>query len=149
MKARVKKLDRLFSAYAILNDGRCVTCGVINPTLQGGHLFGRTKQSVKWDFRNCYCQCASCNAKHEFNFLPLYRVALKRHGQEEIDKLEAQSNIPYTDVDHDWIRTEMVRYIKELPRWIRLTPSMRVNIMRSDFTNKDLIANIHGYPMGT
>lgn len=148
MKARVKKLDRLFTAYAILNDGRCLTCGVINPTLQGGHLFGRTRQSVKWDFRNCYCQCATCNAKHENNFLPLYRVALRRHGQEEIDRLEQQSNTPYTQVDHEWIREEMLKVIKELPRWSKLSMNMKMKIIRSDFTNKELIAAIHGYSTG-
>lgn len=148
MKARVKKLDRLFTAYAILNDGRCLTCGAINPTLQGGHLFGRTRQSVKWDFRNCYCQCATCNAKHENNFLPLYRVALRRHGQEEIDRLEQQSNTPYTQVDHEWIREEMLKCIKELPRWSKLSVDMKMKIIRSDFTNKELIAAIHGYSIG-
>lgn len=149
MKARVTKLDRLFTAYAILNDARCVTCGAINPTLQGGHLFGRTRQSVKWDFRNCYCQCASCNGKHENNFMPLYRIAIKRHGQEELDKLEVQSNTPYTDVDHEWIREEMLKVIRELPRWKKLTADMKLKIVRSDFTNKALIANLHGYSMGT
>lgn len=148
MKARVEKLNRLFTAYAVLHDGRCVTCGAINSTLQGGHLFGRTRQSVKWDFRNCYCQCASCNSKHENNFLPLYRVALARYGQEEIDKLEQQSNIPYTDIDHEWIREEMLKVIKHLPRWRTITTDMREKILRSDFTNKELIANVHGYPMG-
>lgn len=145
MKAALVKLDRLFTAYAILHDGRCVTCGVINPTLQGGHLFGRTRQSVKWDFRNCYCQCASCNAKHENNFLPLYRIAVKRLGQEELDKLEAQSNVPYTDIDPEWIRAEMIKVIRELPRWRTITTEMRVKIIRCDFTNKELIANVHGY----
>lgn len=149
MKARVKKLDRLFTAYAILNDARCVNCGAIDETLQGGHLFGRTKQSVKWDFRNCYCQCASCNAKHELNFLPLYRVALNRHGQGEIDKLETQSNIPYTDVDHEWIMDQMLFHIRRLPRWNRISEKMRDKISRGYFANKELIASIHGHGMGT
>ena len=51
----------------------------------------------------------------------------------------------YTDVDHEWIREEMIKVIRELPRWRTITGEMRMKIIRCNFTNKELIANVHGY----
>jgi hypothetical protein len=143
---RKRKLDRLFTAYAILNDGRCVTCGARDETLQGGHYIGRTRQSVKWDvLRNCYCQCARCNAIHENNPEILRKVVVQRLGEPGLTTLAADSGNAYTQPDIEAEAARMLREIHGLKRWKTLTVTMKKKIVASDFTNKELVRFIVGY----
>lgn len=65
-----KKLDLLVREIVLSRDGACVCpppeSGHSNVP-QSGHLFTRSKKSVRWDLYNCNKQCSSCNLIHEFN----------------------------------------------------------------------------------
>lgn len=142
---KLSKADRMVSAYAILHDARCLTCGAMNETLQPGHYFHRTRASVRWDLRNVYLQCASCNAKHNNNPEVLRRVVVKRLGEEGLEKLERDSNVPYTEIDIEWTADQILEIIYQLPRWVKLSAVMQGKIFKGRFTNKELIRAIHGY----
>lgn len=85
-KALVREADRVFSEYIRLLDGRCVTCGSVD-RLQCGHLFSRTSYSTRWDERNAYTQCASCNLRHEYDPGPLTSYFLSIYSKEDYDRL--------------------------------------------------------------
>ena len=136
--------DRLVSAYAILKDARCVTCGIHRADLQPGHFFSRVCQSVRWDLRNVACQCPSCNAKHELNHEPLRRVIIKRLGADGLEALEVESNRPLTQPDMEQIIVELQVAVTALPRFRRLSDKLKEKVMWGDFTNRELIAAIHG-----
>ena len=67
MKSKSQKLlkeaDRVFSLFIRKRDKKCVICGTTE-RLQNGHLIKRGKKSVRFDEKNCNCQCSSCNVKH-------------------------------------------------------------------------------------
>jgi len=70
----MKKLDKLVKEIVFERDGHCVTCPLwreIKPEHQGsdimqpGHYITRGAKSVRWDLRNVYQQCRTCNYLHE------------------------------------------------------------------------------------
>jgi len=79
-KRLVKKLDNIFSLYIRARDkDKCFTCGTKqNPTC--GHLITRSKYSVRWDEKNAFCQCASCNLHHEYNSHIFTSAYIKKFG---------------------------------------------------------------------
>ena len=92
----IKSLDREFSKLIRLRDGRCITCGELillneagDPvTLNNGHYIRRSVQSLRWDERNCNCQCAPCNGVHEVNPEPYRRKMIEKYGDGIIEELE-------------------------------------------------------------
>lgn len=87
-------LTQLFQKY-IRIQGDCVLRNVKKPWRDGGdisagHVFSRKVKELKWDERNCYPQCMSCNSMHR----------------------------TYPTIYHDWARTKLgdVEYnkIKEI-----------------------------------
>lgn len=52
-------------------------------TLQCGHLYSRVKESVKWDLRNCNCQCNGCNQRHEHYWHHYADWFTRQFGEEE------------------------------------------------------------------
>jgi hypothetical protein len=91
-----RKLQALCREIVIKHDGGCVTCPIwakIRPgfvgsdILQGGHLLTRGKKTIKYDLRNLFCQCKTCNYLHEERPEVLTSYAIKALGVEEYDKL--------------------------------------------------------------
>ena len=83
-----KRLDKVIREYVILRDKHCVTCGGTrnDEILQCGHLFSRTALSTRWNQKNLYCQCRTCNMLHEGNTYPLTEYA-RQVWKEEIEQL--------------------------------------------------------------
>ena len=54
------QLDKLFSEI-IRSRGKCERCNRVDDTLQTSHVFSRSHLSVRWDFDNAFCFCASCH----------------------------------------------------------------------------------------
>jgi len=136
--------DRLVSAYAILSDTHCTTCGIIRADLQPGHFFRRVRQSVRWDLRNIACQCPSCNAKHNDNPLPLQRVILSRLGIEGLQELEQKSNTPLRQPDMAAICHSLLFDVGELPRFRWLSAKLQEKVVAGRFTNRELVSALHG-----
>ena len=95
-RGKVKRLDNAFSLYIRERDGwQCVTCGSrVKERLQCGHLFSRVAYSTRWDERNAYCQCASCNLHHEHDPYPLMSYFLSLYSQADLDRLHEKYRTP-------------------------------------------------------
>lgn len=66
LKQLMIQADAAFSMYIRERDNwTCVLCGSTKKP-QCGHLIRRGKMSVRFDERNCACQCYSCNYRHEW-----------------------------------------------------------------------------------
>ena len=97
-KSLVRKLDTAFSLYIRERDGHCVTCGS-KERLQCGHLFTRAAYSTRWNSMNAYCQCSSCNMRHEYDPGPLTIYFLAHYGQAAYEALHRKHKTPvkYSD----------------------------------------------------
>ena len=86
----LKKADKVFSLYIRNRDKKCVCCGATE-NLQNGHLIKRGRKSIRFHEKNCNCQCASCNIKH--NHYPEFYTNwfIKKYGQAEYEALIEQS----------------------------------------------------------
>jgi len=95
-KGLEKKLDEIVKKIVFARDGQCVTCPIWkkikedfkgSDVMQPGHFFTRGAKSVKWDLRNVYQQCKTCNFLHEYHPDVLLQHVLKTIGQEEFESL--------------------------------------------------------------
>jgi len=92
-----KKLNEITKEIVFARDSEgCVTCPIwkkIKPDFEGswimqpGHLFTRGAKSVKWDLRNVYKQCKTCNFLHEYHPDILTQYAVKVLGKKGYEKL--------------------------------------------------------------
>ena len=92
-KGWVRKLDKIVGDIVKERDGKCVTCDGSN-NLQPGHLFSRVAYSTRWDLNNVFCQCQSCNFKHEMDPYPLTNYYIKNFGRKMYDYLHRQYVTP-------------------------------------------------------
>jgi hypothetical protein len=114
-KKLVKEADRVFSLYIRARDVECVVCGSWE-RLQCGHVFTRAYYSTRWDEENAFCQCASCNYRHEFDPMPLYAVAKAKLGAEGFEALyrKARQTRKFYDDDLRGIIAEFKKKKEEL-----------------------------------
>lgn len=104
-KKRKKKSNRqLLEAQArtivrdiVLKRDKFCTCPAPknghSDVLQSGHLISSVKGSVRFDLRNCNCQCSSCNMIHE-HYPERYTYSFQgMYGKEEFDKLYLDSDV--------------------------------------------------------
>jgi hypothetical protein len=84
------RLDALTSRIVRLRDRRCVVCGSTE-NLQCGHYLSRVFVNVRWDLRNCNCQCARCNMAHEYNVWPYTTWMLQEYGAGVLTMLSAMA----------------------------------------------------------
>jgi len=64
-KALEKTLWKLTADFVKKRDGPCVTCGATEG-LTISHWIKAGKQRVRYDTRNCNCQCSACNNAHNY-----------------------------------------------------------------------------------
>jgi hypothetical protein len=97
-KSLVRQLDKAFGDFIKARDKRCVTCGAVE-NLQCGHLFSRVAYSTRWDEKNAFCQCRSCNMRHEYDPGPLTVYFLERFGPDVYAELHRKHKtlVKYSD----------------------------------------------------
>ena len=85
-----KKLDGVFSEYIRQRDkGVCFTCGIIKSwkEQQNGHYVSRSHNSLRYDERNCHCQCLPCNVFKHGN-MDVYALKLvEKYGADILKEL--------------------------------------------------------------
>ncbi len=100
-KGLEKKLDLLVKEMAFARDGFCVTCPLwkeIRPDFIGssifqpGHFITRGAHNVRWDLRNVYQQCKTCNFLHEHHPEVLANYVLNTLGVEGFERLVFDGN---------------------------------------------------------
>ena len=89
--SQLKKVaDAVFSVWIRTRDnGTCFTCGITKPIkeMQNGHYVSRGHNSLRFDERNCHCQCVGCNVFKHGN-MDEYTLALTRmYGIGILDEL--------------------------------------------------------------
>lgn len=107
-----KELDAVFSRYIRQRDGgQCFTCPKKDhwKFMQNGHFVPRQYLSLRFDEKNCNCQCYACNML--YNGQPsLYAVNLKkRYGDSIIEELESV-RLKETKLDADWYVDKIKHY---------------------------------------
>jgi len=90
-KKLIAECDRLVSLIVRARDKGCVICIDNNekksPFLQCGHLFKRELMAIRFDFRNCNCQCQYHNSLHRFDTHPYNYWFVKKFGKEAWNEL--------------------------------------------------------------
>ncbi len=92
-KGIVRKLDKIVGDIVKKRDKRCVCC-TSSYNLQPGHLFSRVGYSTRWDLKNVFVQCQTCNFKHTYDPYPLTNYFLTKFGKKAYDKLHLKYVIP-------------------------------------------------------
>lgn len=90
LSVQMKRTDRAMSLWIRRKYGACVQCGTTE-RLTAGHLITRNAKSVRFDERNVFCQCASCNFLHEHRPELFTSWFLLKYGQEAYETLVADS----------------------------------------------------------
>ena len=110
-----KELDVVFSRFIRQrDDGQCFTCPKKDDwkNMQNGHFVPRQYLSLRFDERNCNCQCYACNML--YNGQPsIYAINLKKkYGDSIIDELESV-RLKETKLDAIWYE-EKIKHYKSL-----------------------------------
>lgn len=110
-----KKLDAEFSKFIRYRDGgQCYTCTNKNhpKKMQNGHFVPRQYLAVRYDERNCHCQCYACNMLYGGQ-PSVYAIRLKRDfGDGIIEELESL-RCKTTKLTPMWYEEQIEKY-KEL-----------------------------------
>lgn len=99
-KRLVSRLDKVFGDYIKHRDKRCVVCGS-RQNLQCGHLFTRAAYSTRWNDKNAFAQCRSCNLRHEYDAYGLTKYFLDKFDQKEYENLHKIHKQPHKFSNHD------------------------------------------------
>lgn len=103
MKKSIKtlkaKLDKVFSEWVRLSNAdefgicTCVTCGKRLPwrEIHNGHFISRRCLPVRFNEKNCNCQCTYCNTFSNGEPQKYFLWMENEYGREEVDKLIALS----------------------------------------------------------
>ena len=100
-KTLIRNLDIAVRELVFKRDKACVTCPIwreIRPNwngsdiMQPGHVFTRGNYSTRWDLRNIYKQCKTCNFMHELQPWALIGYAKGVLGDKGFDKLFFDTN---------------------------------------------------------
>ena len=107
-----KELDTVFSRYIRQRDqGQCFTCPKKDhwKSMQNGLFVPRQYLSLRFDERNCNCQCYACNML--YNGQPsLYAVNLKiKFGNSIVEELESV-RLRETKLDAIWYGAKILHY---------------------------------------
>src|SRR3990167_1611492 len=117
-KGLERKLDKLIREIVFLRDASCVTCPIWkeikpefvgSPIMQPGHYFTRGALSVKWDLRNVYKQCKTCNFLHQY-----HREILAKHVLDTLGEKGFKQLILDAHKTRRWVMPELQELYKEL-----------------------------------
>ncbi len=114
-----KELDAVFSKFIRQRDGgQCYTCSKKDDPkyMQNGHFVPRQYLAVRYDERNCHCQCYACNML--YNGQPsLYAINLVRdYGVGIIKELEAKRHV-ITKLSPVWYEEKIAEYTSRLSNY--------------------------------
>lgn len=109
-----KDLDSVFSKYIRQrDDGQCFTCPKKDDpkNMQCGHFVPRQYLSVRYDERNCNCQCYACNMLYGGQGATYAIRLAAKYGQEVVEELESL-RWKTVKLDADWYEEKIEHYKK-------------------------------------
>lgn len=107
-----KELDAIFSKWIRQRDqGQCFTCPKKDDpkNMQNGHFVPRQYLAVRYDERNCNCQCYACNMLYGGQGATYAIRLAQKYGQSVVEELEAQRWVT-TKLDESYYRTQIEKY---------------------------------------
>jgi 5-methylcytosine-specific restriction endonuclease McrA len=108
--------DAMCSMYIRKKDPVCFQCGSTR-NVQCGHLFPRgLSLRLRWDERNLWPQCKSCNDRHERNEKPMFEMVKIIKGEAWFEELRREMNVweEFTNEDIREIGRKYKRMSEEL-----------------------------------
>jgi len=112
-----KRLDAVFSKFIRHRDnGQCFTCPNKNhpKKMQNGHFVPRQYLAVRYDERNCNCQCYACNMLYGGQGATYAIRLAEKYGLDTVKELESKRWAP-VKLDIMWYEEKYAHY-KELNR---------------------------------
>lgn len=99
MKIKIRKADTLFSEYIRTRDRwTCQRCGVKHEEgsrgLHCSHFFGRRKESIRFDPKNCHAICFGCHSFLDSQPEEHRRWIIEKIGKDEFLKLQLRAETP-------------------------------------------------------
>jgi hypothetical protein len=123
-KSKIEILDEVFSKYIRLRGAdyrgynTCFTCGVSLPwkQLQCGHYISRQHLSLRFDPKNCFPQCFSCNCEKNGNIAEYKKKIIRNYGIVHLHYLTEKKNEikQYSDFELDILISYYKKKIKEM-----------------------------------
>lgn len=122
-KAKVRKLDTVFSKFIRLRDSKdgyfiCCSCGRYLPYEQAdaGHFINRRFMATRWREDNVHAQCRSCNRFKEGDAAGYALFMIRRYGEAKIELLHAMKNetAKFTDSEVDLLIDDYKKKAKDL-----------------------------------
>ena len=107
-----KELDTVFSKYIRQRDqGQCFTCPKKDDpkNMQNGHFVPRQYLAVRYDERNCNCQCYACNMLYGGQGATYAIRLAQKYGQSVVEELESQRWVT-TKLDVNWYKEKIELY---------------------------------------
>ena len=107
-----KELDAIFSKYIRQRDqGQCFTCPKKDDpkNMQNGHFVPRQYLAVRYDERNCNCQCYACNMLYGGQGATYAIRLAQKYGQSVVEELESQRWVT-TKLDVNWYKEQIAKY---------------------------------------
>ena len=91
-KKRAKKAaTTAMSLYIRARDNyTCITCGATladGKVMQNGHLITSAREATRYHEKNCNCQCAGCNYRHEMDYEIYRRAFIEKYSETEYDDM--------------------------------------------------------------
>jgi hypothetical protein len=122
MKIKIDPLDKLFSKYIRLRDGKCMRCGNKNTILQCMHFHGRRKKTVRWDEDNACAGCYGCHSYLDSN--PLEKISFFQNllGKEKFMHLNIRATSTHPKPDKAAIELYLKQKIQELDNLNLIVP---------------------------
>lgn len=96
----IKEVDALHSRlvrniYAKNGQCECFTCGKLKPIseMQCGHYISRSCMWLRFDMRNTFCQCVSCNIFKNGNYVVFTEKIIQRFGMNRLKNLLKEKDV--------------------------------------------------------
>lgn len=119
-----KKYWKVTSDYVRIRDEKsgCISCGKQyewnDPQWQAGHYksWGSCRGYSKWDTRNIFGQCSSCNNGYDTNIIGarFKEGIIKRFGKERMEWIDKLSSYPTEKMDDIVIQEKIKERILEM-----------------------------------
>ena len=107
-----KELDSVFSKYIRQRDGgQCFTCPKKDDPkrMQNGHFVPRQYLAVRYDERNCNCQCYACNMLYGGQGATYAIRLAQKYGQEVVEELESK-RWESVKLEPSWYKERIAHY---------------------------------------
>lgn len=107
-KSLVLKLDKVFSQYIRLRDGKSVLSGKTEG-LTCSHLIRRGKKSTRWSETNCHAMTVGENYNHNYYPEPYTAWFIQKYGFQAYVDLKKESEVLFKP-SREWLADQILNY---------------------------------------